>query len=167
VEKGFAGFLSEFGSIPYTQIAADYMRSMLVELDRTLISWTFWEISLLQGAPQFIRNSLMRSYPQKVPGRLLQYRTTNTTLNHVANTTIFEVEYVLSAKLNSNSTPTADLFLDPQAFPGSSGYTVQAFPPCCVFVSSQPDPISNVVTIHHDMTKLPPQSVVSIKFTSN
>lgn len=169
-KHGFGGFLSEFGAIPNKGVAADYMENMMSVIDKIQHSFTFWEIHSLEGAPKFIQNALSRSYPQKVPGRVVQYSTTNVTtmmVNTTQERTItFEVEYILSARLNSSSqNVVAEMFLAPQAFPLGSGYTVEAFPPCCVHVS-KPNGY-NVVTVLHDMTKLPPQSAIALKFITN
>lgn len=170
-KRGFGGFLSEFGSIPSTKIAAEYMDSMMQELDKIQHSFTFWELYSLKNAPQFIRDSLRRSYPMKVPGTVVQYSTHNeTTINassgNQQQTVLFQVEYTLSHLVTSSSQGVeAAIFLAPQAFPPGSNFQIEAFPPSCVFVS-QPNTM-NVVTVTHDMSKLPSQSAIALKFVRN
>ncbi|CAJ1334645.1 unnamed protein product, partial [Effrenium voratum] len=111
---GAGSFLSEYGSIPATSEATNMMSRLLSVADSNMMSWTFWEMGMLKRAPDWIQNSLDRSYPAVVPGRVVRFKTEmNIT---VAGTTLnsFHVEFVAS------DSREAKIQLARSAFPLSS-----------------------------------------------
>jgi endoglycosylceramidase len=147
---GVGAVLSEFGAIPHTHAAAEDMTKTLDAIDKIMHSWTFWEHHDLETSPQYILDAMTRSFPQSVPGTLLSF-------GHNQQNQ-FVLEYLLSAQNTlATSSPTALVFVSAVRFP--NGFNVDYFPPCCVQTQAF-NTTSNILTVVHDMTKIPAQSVV-------
>jgi endoglycosylceramidase len=153
---GVGAVLSEFGAIPHTHAAADDMVKTLDAIDKVMHSWTFWEHHDLETSPQYILDAMTRSFPHSMPGTLLSFGHNN--LDQ------FVVEYLLSASTTlSSPTPTAEIFVSKVRFP--NGFDVAYFPPCCVQTQAF-NATSNMLTVTHDMAKLPPLSVIRLVLSS-
>lgn len=93
---GTGAFLTEFGSIPYNAAAANMMQVLTRNTDAALFSYTFWEMGGLLHAPENIQNSIARSYPRAVPGRVLSFKSERNVSLAGQRANHFRTEYILN-----------------------------------------------------------------------
>ena len=134
-----AGFLTEFGAVPYTKLGWTMINYMADKCDENLVSWTYWYMNLDSENDMAQIPHITRTYAYQVAS------TNVTKMYYNATSEYFRLEYVLMEDMVEKNLTTRIYFSHELHYP--TGVTWNVSPDTLVDVVVDNDNNSNTILV--------------------